>query len=364
MYLYLHFKTITVHTKYILPLFLLVQIVLLQFFPFFPEIFEQYYSNGIYPFISRFFRLTLGGLPFSVGDCIYLVLIFMMLRWFWNTRKSWRQKWSNNLLTILSTLSIFYFLFHILWGLNYYRKPLFEKMKIEREYSQEDLLGFTDKLIAKTNAIQLEITKNKTLKVVNPYKQEKIFAMSTNGYTVLASEYPFLNYSNPSIKKSLFSLPLTYMGFGGYLNPFTNEAQVNYKVPKYGFPLVICHEMAHQMGFASESECNFIGFLATIKNKDLYFQYSGYVLALKYCLGNIQDKDPIKAKIYFDKLNSGIIINFKEDRLFWEHYESFIETGFHIFYDHFLKINQQKEGIESYSKFVDLLVNYYKEKEF
>ena len=154
------------------------------------------------------------------------------------------------------------------------------------------------------------------------------------------------------------------MGFGGYLNPFTNEAQVNYKVPKYGFPLVICHEMAHQMGFASESECNFIGFLATIKNKDLYFQYSGYVLALKYCLGNIQDKDPIKAKIYFDKLNSGIIINFKEDRLFWEHYESFIETGFHIFYDHFLKINQQKEGIESYSKFVDLLVNYYKEKEF
>jgi hypothetical protein len=25
------------------------------------------------------------------------------------------------------------------------------------------------------------------------------------------------------------------------------------------------HEMAHQMGYASESECNFIGFLASVK---------------------------------------------------------------------------------------------------
>jgi hypothetical protein len=34
------------------------------------------------------------------------------------------------------------------------------------------------------------------------------------------------------------------------------------------------HEMAHQMG-ASETECNFIGFLASIKNDNLYIQYSG-----------------------------------------------------------------------------------------
>jgi hypothetical protein len=39
-----------------------------------------------------------------------------------------------------------------------------------------------------------------------------------------------------------------------------------------------CHEMAHQIGFASESECNFIGFLASVKNDDLYFKYSGLVL--------------------------------------------------------------------------------------
>lgn len=304
----------------------------------------------------------LGKIPFSVGDSMYFVFIFMMLRWLWIKRKSWRQEWKNNLLTILSALSVFYFFFHLLWGLNYYREPLFEKMKIKREYTQEDLLTFTDKLIAKTNAIQLEITKNKKQKVINTYTQNQLFEMTQNGYNTLATEHSYFKYETPSIKKSLYSLPLTYMGFGGYLNPFTNEAQVNDKLPMYGFPMVICHEMAHQMGYASESECNFIGFLATIKNKNLYFQYSACTLALKYCLDNIEAQDETKAKFYLNKLNPGIIENFKEDTVFWKQYESFVETGFKIFYDNFLKMNQQKDGLESYSKFVDLLINYYKAK--
>ena len=58
-----------------------------------------------------------------------------------------------------------------------------------------------------------------------------------------------------------------------------------------------------------------------------------------------------------------ILKNYQESEDFWENYESPIETGFKIFYDNFLKINQQKDGLNSYNKFVDLMVNYYKEKE-
>jgi hypothetical protein len=186
--------------------------------------------------------------------------------------------------------------------------------------------------------------------------------MTENGYTTLAKEYPFFKYEIPSRKKSLFSLPLTYMGFGGYLNPFTNESQVNYKLPMYGFPNVICHEMAHQIGYASESECNFIGFMACIKNKDLYFQYAAYSNALRYCLENIVMKDEAKFKEFKPTINPGIIENFKESDRFWKQYDTFIDKGFHLFYDQFLKANQQQDGLESYSKFVDLLINYYKEK--
>jgi hypothetical protein len=188
--------------------------------------------------------------------------------------------------------------------------------------------------------------------------------MTQNGYNKLAIEYPFFEYKTPSIKKSVFSFPLTYMGFGGYLNPFTNEAQVNDKLPMFGFPNVVCHEMAHQMGFASESECNFIGFLACVKNDDLYFQYSAYSNALRYCMANIGMKDEVKFKILKAKINPGIIENYKESDLFWKQYDTFIDKCFHIFYDNFLKMNQQKDGLEGYSKFVNLMVNYYKHNQF
>ncbi len=350
--------------KYILPLFLLIQILFLKIIAFFPEFIEQFYSNGLYVFVSKVLRITLGIIPFSVGDLMYGILIVYLLKSIWNSRKTWKQEWKNNVLKVLSALSMAYFLFHFLWAMNYYRQPLFEKMKIERDYTNADLLDFTKKLIAKTNEIQSQITKNDSLKVEFPYSNEQVFEMNLNGYQTLSNQYAFFEYKNPSIKKSLFSLPLTYMGFGGYLNPFTNEAQVNYLMPMYNSPTTTCHEMAHQMGFASESECNFIGFLASVKNENLYFKYSGYSFALRYCLSNWYARDE---KVYDELLktiNPGILKNYQESEDFWKQYDTFIDKGFHIFYDNFLKINQQKDGMEGYSKFVNLMVNYYKHNQF
>ena len=350
--------------KYILPLFLLIQILFLKIIAFFPEFVERFYSNGLYVFVSKVLRITFGIIPFSVGDLMYGILIIYLLKSIWNSRKTWKVNWKNNGLKIVSILSVTYFLFHFLWAMNYYRQPLFEKMKIERDYTDADLLDFTKKLITKTNEIQTQITKNDSLKVVFPYTNEQVFEMNLNGYQTLSNQYAFFDYKNPSIKKSLFSLPLTYMGFGGYLNPFTNEAQVNYLMPMYNSPTTTCHEMAHQMGFASESECNFIGFLASVKNENLYFQYSGYSFALRYCLSNWYVRDE---KVYDQLLKTvhpGILKNYQESEDFWKQYDTFIDKGFHAFYDNFLKMNQQKDGMEGYSKFVNLMVNYYKGKDF
>jgi len=347
--------------NYLLPAFLVLQIVYLKLIAFFPEVVEQYYSNGLYVYISHFLRIVMGGIPFSVGDLLYGIAILFLLYKLWKTRNSWKQHWKTNLLQITSWISVLYFVFHFLWGLNYYREPLFEKMQIERDYSDADLENFTQRLIVKTNEIHFEITHNKCLKVINPKTIDAIFISSSNGYHNLQKEHPFI-YSHPSKKQSLFSLPLTYMGFAGYLNPFTNEAQVNYKLPRFSLPNVVCHEMAHQIGYASESECNFIGFLAGIKNKDLYFQYSAYSNALRYCLMNIAMKDEAKFISFKSKIHPGIIENYKENDAFWKQYDTIIDKGFHAFYDQFLKMNQQKDGMESYSKFVNLLVNYYNTK--
>ncbi|KAF2517655.1 DUF3810 domain-containing protein [Flavobacterium foetidum] len=351
-------------SKYILPLFLLVQIIFYKILPFFPDFVEGFYSNNLFVRISHFSRTVLGKIPFSVGDCIYAILILSIISWFWSIRKTWKTDWKNHLLKILGKISVFYFFFHLLWAFNYYRIPLYQKMEIKREYTDADLLAFTKRLITRTNEIQFKITKDKSQKISLPYSQKEVFKLNLNGYNNLAKKHSYFSYETLNVKKSLFSVPLTYMGFGGYLNPFTNEAQVNGLLPMYSFPLTTSHEMAHQIGFASENECNFIGVLACVQNDNLYFQYSGYSFALRYCLGIWKFKNEKVFEVLKKQVNPGILKNYQESQDFWNKYDTFIDKGFHFLYDNFLKSNNQKDGMESYSKFIDLMINYYREKEF
>src|SRR5690606_30790577 len=113
-------------------------------------------------------------------------------------------------------------------------------------------------------------------------------AMMPAGYDRVSSQHPEFNFTTPSINNSLYSTPLSYMGFAGYLNPFTGEAQVNSLLPKYNFATTAAHEMSHQIGYASESEANFIGYLASVSHEDAYIRYSGYSFALKYCLSTLE----------------------------------------------------------------------------
>ena len=342
--------------KYILPLFLVLQIIVVKVASQFPAFIENYYSNGIYPIISRISRTTFGFTSVSIGDIIYGIVLFFVFRWLWKTRKTWKSNWKDNLLIVASFASVFYFSFHLLWATNYYRIPLYEKLEINKEYSTEELEVFTLQLIEKTNTIHYQITKSDSAKVVVPYSTQEIFDLSVKSYASTEQYFPFLKYQKESIKPSLISIPLSYMGFGGYLNPFTNEAQVNDCLPKYNFPTTTLHEMAHQIGYASESEANFIGFLASVKSDDIYFQYSGYSFALKHCLRNLERIEKGKSEKYIPLINYGMLQNYDESRKFNEEYKSFLEPLFETFYDNFLKLNQQKDGMEGYSKFVGLMI--------
>ncbi|WP_400080350.1 DUF3810 domain-containing protein [Winogradskyella sp. R77965] len=349
--------------KLILVIFLGIQILLISILKNYPEFVEQFYSNGIYTFLSKLMRYVFGWLPFSVGDVFYTLAGIYVLRWLIKNRKRVVKDTLNWLLDIGATLSIAYFAFHILWAFNYYRQPLYESLNIEAEYTTEQLITFTEKLIIKSNVIHSKLSKNDTLKVELPYTKSEIFDKVRDGYKTLSVEYPHLYYKPKSIKKSIYSVPLTYMGFSGYLNPFTNEAQVDGLIPTYKFPTTSCHEVAHQLGYAAENEANFIGSLAAISNDDIYFKYSGYTFALRHCLAELYQRD---SEVYYKTLetvNKGIIKNYLEVQEFWTAYKNPLEPIFKKTFDNFLKVNNQSDGMKSYNYVVALYVNYYEDKE-
>lgn len=339
---------------------LIPQILLVKWFGNHPDLIEHYYSNGIYPVISSFFRTLLGWIPFSFGDVLYFLLILLAIRYLIVERKSIFKRPGAFFINVAMVLSVAYFTFHLLWGMNYYRQPISKKFDLAQTYTKEELVTFINELTIKTNAVQFQIAADSSKAINVPYSKSEILAKTIEGYTVLGKQIPFLNYSRPSLKKSIFSLPLTYMGYGGYLNPFTAESQVNDKLPGFRFPVVAGHEIGHQLGYSAENETNFIGYLATISNNDIYFKYAGYSYALAYCLGDLQRLDEPLFNELFVKLNGGIQKNYVEMNDFWLSYENPMEPVFESVFDTFLKANNQAGGIKSYNYVVSLLVNYYK----
>ena len=351
-------------TRLILALLLPLQVIALQILKNFPHFIETNYSQGLFPLISTIPRYLFGWIPFSIGDVFYLLIVILAIRWLYKNVRRITYEPARFFIDIAATLSIVYFMFNILWGFNYYRVPLYKTLDISTDYTTEQLISTTQRLIEKSNELHRDLGFPDSVKVDIPYSQKEIFTKSVNGYDNLKEEYPNLSYNPKSIKKSGWSLGLTYMGYSGYYNPFSGEAQVNNLIKTYKFPVVSCHEQAHQLGYAAENEANFIATLATIHNEDTFIKYTGYIFALRYCINEIARRDQDLYAEMLTTVNPGILASYKEMRDFWESYQNPFETFSKLFWDQFLKANNQSKGIMSYSYMVALVVNYFESKPF
>lgn len=349
--------------KQIIALSIIPQYLLVKWLSHYPDVIETNYSNGLYQYTSKLFRYAFGLFPFSIGDLLYFFAIIYGIRWFIVNRKRIFKDTKMWLTDIFYMVSLVYFAFHLLWAMNYYRQPLHKNLVLKSEYTTEQLVEVTKKLIKKSNEIHSSIVRNDTLEVIIPYDENTILNMVPEGYNDLAKDYPLFKYNPKSLKKSIFSYPLTYMGFSGYLNPLTNESQIDGLIPTYKFPTTASHEIAHQLGYAAENEANFIGFLATINHKNKYFKYSGYTFGLRHCLNEIYMRDEDLFDLLVETVNPGILKNYEEVRIFWEAHQNPLEPFFKVFYNGFLKANNQEKGMESYSYVVALLVNYFEDKD-
>ena len=306
-----------------LTIFLPIQVLLVQLAAKNPAFIETYYSNGIYPIISSFLRIILGWIPFSFGDILLPLLLFIFLRFLYRLIKSRFKNLTYKIIHFTSILSIIYFCFYLFWGLNYYREPLAKNLKYQQtKYTTEQLQKVTETIIEKLNFYQYEITKNDTIKVENSYHQKEIYKMAVAGYKNLEADFPQLKYKYTSVKSSLMSLLQTYNGTSGYLNPIT-------------------------------------GFLAANYNDDIYFKYASYRMAFGYCISEIRKRDRDLSKKLWKTINKGITKDFNASYLFWQDYKNLFEPVIKKGYSAYLKANKQAKGVESYNYVVDLLISYF-----
>jgi hypothetical protein len=342
---------------------LLVIIVLIKVATFFPDWIENNFSRGFYPGIARLYRRLFGGLPFSLGDILYLIAAFFLLLLVVKfvkiviRRRIRLLNYKRGLLKAFSVCAIIYILFNISWGLNYNRLGIAYQLKLEpEEYTVTDLKNITGLLLLKVNQDRLALGDGK----IHYPLTKQIFWKANNAYQNASFNYPFLQYKTCSIKQSLYGRLGSLMGFFGYYNPFTGEAQLNLTQPRFLIPFVTCHEMAHQLGYASESEASFVGYLAAVESKDTLFKYSTYFDLFNYANRELYSMDSVTALRNYKRLDTLVKIDVAELKEYFRKSHNAIEPLIRLFYDQYLKANQQDKGVKSYDQVIGWLIAYNK----
>ena len=295
---------------------------------------ERIYATGIYPTIATAFQFLFGWLPFSIGDIFYSLLIIygiISLVSFIKAFKKSEQKW-NALLTAMQKLALaicwLWIYFQVAWGLNYDRPSIPKRYAMDRSpVRSTEIDSFAVRMLA--GVIQYAPQRGSDSQLLS--KALKVRARH-------------------GVKPSLFGVVGNYMGYSGYFNPLTGEAQINTHMPAFTLPFTAAHESAHQDGEARESDANFIGFLKAMKSGDSAMLYSAHLEMFLYANSAIRQEDSTRAKALFKQLPVVAEKDLKEYRSFLKKYQGPIDAATTWFYSNFLRFNNQPEGMRSYDK--------------
>jgi len=344
--------------------------LLLLGFGYFPAQVEGYYSAGMYPVLLSLRLWLTAWVPFSIGDLLYIIvciyLIYKLIRSLIQIKKegvSRTKLWRASAIILLVWIS-----FKLLWGLNYDRLGAGHLLDIEQKaYSGAAVDSLVNELIDSLNSTRKLLTQAKiqvdTLPVGNPVPY---FTMAQEAYQRAKTSYPFLPKQAPRVKATLFNPLADYVGFTGYFNPFTAEGQVRTDMPGLELPFVACHETAHMLGFASESEANLMGYLVATKSTNPYVRYSAYNEIFTYAqreqfvlLAQAKDSVGFMGAVAQNRARLDTLV--KQDRKavrnFFNRHRSSVAPIMSGVYEQYLFLNKQNAGLKSYDEVIGWLID-------
>ena len=332
---------------------------------FYPSVVGWWYSHLFFAVASKRMREVISAIPIAIGEWIYIILLIILIYniliclfklkneikkpFFWqNLLKSWSQRFA-----------FFYVLFELVWGLNYHKNsPALDfGLQVPNQYTEVQMDSLSLSYIGQLNEIRANLGSFTPNEPKRPLFENAI-TQSINAYRATAIKYPFLEYSNPNIKKANIPSLGDKLGYLAFYQPLTTEAIIRDDLPYYTLPFTICHEMAHQLGYASESEANFIAYQVAYTSKEPLLTYSMLLQLFTYSqqaqlalIAKRNDFDTWKKIVARNKqlLSPQVLEDRKKIRAFFQERMGERIAGTEKLYDQFLILNQQTKGIESYN---------------
>jgi hypothetical protein len=353
-------------SKLILPSIWILLFAVCLLAPFYPELISSYYTQGLFKYGTSGLRFLFGSVPFALGELVYIFILIILII---NALKNISSLKSFNhiaqkgwfILTKLSWLIVKLFVvFQLIWGLNYMQPDptrdfdLLIQTPKNAQVALSEMNALTYELIEELNKTKAAISLDKSIEP----NFEQVVANVQQAYQALAFEHPRFILQHQSIKKAIFPSLGDYIGFLAFYQPITGEAILRSDLPILTQPYTIAHEMAHQLGYASETEANFIAFVLASEANDPYLKYSMLLQMFSYAqdaqlllLAGNKGFDAWKTQIEKNRslLSPAVLKDRAEIKAFFTaRADKQIQASSQL-YDQFLKWNQQAAGLDSYA---------------
>jgi hypothetical protein len=322
--------------------------------PIAPRVVEDWFSTGFYPPVQRAVTSLSNLLPVALLDLLCLVTAVVVA---WASARAIRSSWQTRrigalmgvLRVLLSTAATVYIVFLLLWGLNYRRLPMTERVQLRAAAPTAESVGQLGReAIAQLNTLYADAHRAGWIE--SPEQSEALRRGFVATQRAL-SDAPPITFG--PLKSTLLGAYFRWTGVDGMVNPFALEVLVNPDLLPFERPFVAAHEWAHLAGYADESEASFVGWLACLQG-NASTQYSAWLFLYWQVRGEVDadtraDLDQALAPGPRRDLDA-MAARLRDGELPW------LRTAGWQVYDQYLKANRVEEGIRSYSAVVTLIL--------
>ena len=329
---------------------------------FFPDFVQLVYTKIVFKWLSMGLRFVTGGFYFAIGEFVYIflliILIYNILKWLYQLKYQFKIQFITieTLHLMSKRICILLVIFELVWGLNYQQSTPAKDFNliIPNSYSENQMDSMSLALIHQLNETRAKIPELQLIAL----QPDTLIKQTLKHYATIQHQYPFLNYSIPNIKWAQLPRLGDYIGYLAFYHPLTGEAIVRSDLPILTLPFTISHEIAHQLGYASETEANFVAYVLASNSNDPLFEYAMQLQLFTYSqeaqllmiakTGNYKKWEAV-VKRNKALLTPKVLSDRQMIRAFFRARQDERLPGTEKLYDQFLIWNKQANGINSYN---------------
>ncbi len=336
-----------------LQLTLILAATVAALFPPGPATVERLYWKGFYPILQSNLTSLSNRLPIALFDVTIVAFALVAIGiWTWSIRLARRKaairSLGRGLVATLTLLAFVYLWFLASWGLNYARPALESTMVFDAaRITPQAVRALAEHSIDRANATHAAghaagfaaLHESPTALIDALHEVEK--QLGRPRPTIVATP-----------KWSIFSPFYRASGVSGQLGPFFLETLLNPDLTGPERPAVLAHEWAQLSGYAPESDASFVGILAAMQAGPAS-EYSAWLDLVSESVNQLQ---PVTQRIVLEKLAQGPRDDQAAIRERLKQLVRPVEQVAWSSYDRMLKSQGVEEGIQSYSRVVQLLI--------